>query len=47
MMTDCIPSTVKLGMPVRLTFRKIYDGMGMQNYFWKLQPVIKETMSNG
>lgn len=47
MMTDCIPSTVKLGMPVRLTFRKIYDGMGMHNYFWKLQPVIKETMSNG
>ena len=47
MMTDCIPSDVKLGMPVRLTFRRIYDGMGIHNYFWKLRPVTKEIVSNG
>jgi len=47
MMTDCIPSDVKLGMPVRLTFRRIYDGMGIHNYFWKLRPVTKERVING
>jgi uncharacterized OB-fold protein len=38
MMTDCNPSDVKIGMPVRLTFRRIYDGAGMHNYFWKCKP---------
>ncbi len=47
MMTDCVPSKVKLGMPVRLTFRHIYDGVGIHNYFWKLQPVIREKNNNG
>ena len=47
MMTDCVPSKVKVGMPVRLTFRHIYDGMGIHNYFWKLQPVIREKIDNG
>jgi len=41
MMTDCIPSEVKVGMPVGLTFRRIYDGAGMHNYFWKCRPVRK------
>jgi len=39
MMTDCDPSRVKVGMRVALTFRKLYDGAGMRNYFWKLRPV--------
>jgi hydroxymethylglutaryl-CoA synthase len=39
MMTDCLPSDVKLGMPVGLTFRRIYEGMGMHNYFWKCRPL--------
>ncbi|MBU0990491.1 MAG: 3-hydroxy-3-methylglutaryl CoA synthase [Proteobacteria bacterium] len=39
MMTDCDPSEVRLGMPVSLTFRRIYDGAGMHNYFWKFRPV--------
>jgi hydroxymethylglutaryl-CoA synthase len=39
MMTDCDPSEVRVGMPVRLTFRRIYDGAGMHNYFWKCRPV--------
>jgi 3-hydroxy-3-methylglutaryl CoA synthase len=38
MMTDCEPSHVKVGMRVALTFRKLYDGAGMHNYFWKLRP---------
>ncbi|MBU2550862.1 MAG: 3-hydroxy-3-methylglutaryl CoA synthase [Proteobacteria bacterium] len=39
MMTDCIPAQVKVGMPLGLTFRRIYDGMGMHNYFWKCRPL--------
>ncbi|MFC1825475.1 hydroxymethylglutaryl-CoA synthase family protein [Thermodesulfobacteriota bacterium] len=39
MMTDCVPSEVKIGTPVGLTFRRIYDGMGMHNYFWKCKPL--------
>ena len=41
MMTDCVPAQVKVGMPVGFTFRRIYDGMGIHNYFWKLRPAVK------
>ena len=47
MMTDCPPSEVKIGLPVEMTFRRIYDGMGIHNYFWKLRPVVQEEVSNG
>ena len=47
MMTDCNPKDVQIGMPVELTFRRIYDGMGIHNYFWKLRPVSKEEVTNG
>lgn len=39
MMTDCDPAEVKVGFPVELTFRRIYEGAGMHNYFWKCRPV--------
>ncbi len=39
MMTDCIPSAVKVGMPVELTLRRLYEGAGFHNYFWKCRPV--------
>ncbi|MFP4085264.1 MAG: hydroxymethylglutaryl-CoA synthase family protein [Desulfobacteraceae bacterium] len=39
MMTDCDPSEVKVGMPVGLTFRRLYEGAGMHNYFWKCRPL--------
>ncbi len=38
MMTDCIPSQVKIGMRVGLTFRRLYEGRNMRNYFWKCKP---------
>lgn len=41
MMTDCDPDSVELGTPVELTFRRIYEGAGFHNYFWKLRPVRK------
>ena len=39
MMTDCDPSEVKVGMTVDMTFRRIYEGAGMHNYFWKCRPM--------
>jgi|Deesub1362B_J571_1020462.scaffolds.fasta_scaffold02369_3 3-hydroxy-3-methylglutaryl CoA synthase len=42
MMTDCVPSEVKLGMRVELTFRRIHEGAGFHNYFWKCRPVRVE-----
>jgi hydroxymethylglutaryl-CoA synthase len=38
MMTDCIPSEVRVGMEVELTFRRLYEGAGFYNYFWKCRP---------
>ena len=37
-MTDCEPDSVELEMPVELTFRRLYEGAGFHNYFWKLRP---------
>jgi 3-hydroxy-3-methylglutaryl CoA synthase len=38
-MTDCEPKEIKVGMPVEMTFRRIYEGAGMYNYFWKCRPI--------
>jgi len=38
-MTDCDPSEVKIDMSVEMTFRKLYEGAGMYNYFWKCRPI--------
>ncbi len=38
-MTDCDPARVKIGMPVELTFRKINEAGGINNYSWKIRPV--------
>ncbi len=35
LMTDCAPSEVKVDMPVEMTFRRLHEGAGMYNYFWK------------
>lgn len=39
LMTDFDPKEIKVGMPVEMTFRRIYEGAGMYNYFWKCRPV--------
>ena len=38
-MTDRDPSKVDIGMRVEMTFRKIHDGAGVHNYFWKCRPI--------
>jgi hydroxymethylglutaryl-CoA synthase len=38
-MTDCDPKEVSIGMPVELTLRRLHEGAGFHNYYWKCQPV--------
>ena len=38
-MTDCDPGEVKVDAPVEMTFRRLYEGAGMYNYFWKCRPI--------
>ncbi|MBE0430566.1 MAG: hydroxymethylglutaryl-CoA synthase family protein [Dehalococcoidia bacterium] len=39
LMTDCDPTEVEVDMPVEMTFRRLYEGAGMYQYFWKCRPV--------
>jgi len=39
MMTDRNPDDVKVGMPVEMTFRKLYTTEGIHNYYWKCMPI--------
>ena len=43
LMTDCDPERVDVGMPIELTFRRIYEGAGFHNYYWKCRPARKEN----
>ena len=38
-MTDRDPNKLEVGMPMELTFRKLHEGNGFHNYFWKTRPV--------
>ena len=38
-MTDRNTATVEVGMPVEMTFRRLYYVGGIYNYWWKCQPV--------
>ena len=37
-LTDCEPERVAIDMPLELTFRKIHEAGGFNNYFWKARP---------
>jgi len=37
--TDCDPNSIQIETPVRVTFRKLHDGGGYPNYFWKSRPL--------
>ena len=39
--TDCDPTKVKVGMPVEMTFRRLYQSEGLNNYFWKARPFME------
>jgi len=38
--TDVNPQELHIGLKVELSFRKIHDGQGLPNYFWKARPAI-------
>lgn len=38
--TDCDPAAVAIDMPVELCFRRIHEGEGFVNYFWKFRPLL-------
>ena len=37
-LTDCDPDVVGPGLAVELAFRKVHDGGGYRNYYWKCRP---------
>lgn len=37
-LTDCDADRVAIDMPLELTFRRLHDGGGFHNYFWKARP---------
>jgi len=39
MITDRVPEDVKIGMPVEMTFRRLYTAEGIHNYYWKCMPI--------
>jgi hydroxymethylglutaryl-CoA synthase len=40
-LTDCEIDKVAVGMPVEMTFRKMFQSRGINNYFWKAKPVVE------
>ena len=38
-MTDRDIEKIDIGMQVEMTFRKIHEGAGLNNYFWKCRPI--------
>jgi 3-hydroxy-3-methylglutaryl CoA synthase len=38
-MTDGDPQEVKIGLPVEIVFRRLHEGSGFHNYYWKCRPV--------
>jgi uncharacterized OB-fold protein len=38
-MTDRDINELRVGMPVEMTFRKLFDAGGIHNYYWKCLPV--------
>lgn len=38
-MTDRDPATIEVGLPLEMTFRRLYYVGGIYNYWWKCQPV--------
>ena len=37
-LTDVDPAQVTIGDELEMTFRRLYTGQGVHNYFWKARP---------
>jgi uncharacterized OB-fold protein len=42
-MTDSKPEEVEIDMPVEFTFRRLHEGAGFHNYYWKCRPIRGKT----
>ena len=43
-LTDREPDEVEIGMPVEMTFRKLFFDRGIHNYYWRARPIrVKGT----
>lgn len=40
--TDFLPGSLRIGLPVELCLRRLHQGGGFNNYFWKARPMIVE-----
>ena len=41
-LTDYDLDHVEIGMPLEMTFRKLSQGEGIVNYFWKARPIAQQ-----
>ena len=46
-MTDREPAAIEVGLPLEMTFRRLYYVGGIHNYWWKCRPVRCEETSRG
>ena len=44
-MTDVDPAALTIGMPVEMTFRRLYTADSIHNYFWKARPAVRAVGS--
>ena len=40
-LVDCSPEDTRIGLPVEFVFRRIHEGGGRPNYYWKGRPADK------
>lgn len=45
-LTDYDVEKAEIGMPVEMTFRKLSNGKGVINYFWKAKPIAQQDHTN-
>jgi hydroxymethylglutaryl-CoA synthase len=38
-LTDCDVDKVQIGMPLEMTYRRMFTSRGIHNYFWKAKPI--------
>jgi len=42
-MTDRDPAAIEVGLPLEMTFRRLYYINGIYNYWWKCQPLRRQA----
>jgi uncharacterized OB-fold protein len=42
-LTDVDPAAIAIGDRVEMTFRRLYEADGVNNYFWKARPRVESA----